>query len=116
MNISDFREYCLAKKGATESFPFDEKTLVFKVAKMFALTDIEGFKSVNLKCNPERAIELRETYQGIKPGFHMNKTHWNTVSIDSDVPEKLILELIDHSYDLIVNSLTKKQKNELSLG
>jgi predicted DNA-binding protein (MmcQ/YjbR family) len=116
MNISDFREYCLAKKGATESFPFDEKTLVFKVIKMFALTDIEGFKSVNLKCNPERAIELRETYQGIKPGFHMNKTHWNTVSIDSDVPEKLILELIDHSYDLIVNSLTKKQKNELSLG
>ena len=116
MNISDFREYCLAKKGATESFPFDEKTLVFKVIKMFALTDIEGFKSVNLKCNPERAIELRETYQGIKPGFHMNKTHWNTVSIDSDVPEKLILELIDHSYDLIVNSLTKKQNNELSLG
>ncbi len=116
MNISDFREYCLAKKGAIESFPFDEKTLVFKVIKMFALTDIEGFKSVNLKCNPERAIELRETYQGIKPGFHMNKTHWNTVSIDSDVPEKLILELIDHSYDLIVNSLTKKQKNELSLG
>ncbi len=116
MNISDFREYCLAKKGATESFPFDEKTLVFKVIKMFALTDIEGFKSVNLKCNPERAIELRETYQGIKPGFHMNKTHWNTVSIDSDVPEKLILELIDHSYDLIVNPLTKKQKNELSLG
>ena len=116
MNISDFREYCLAKKGATESFPFDEKTLVFKVIKMFALTDIEGFKSVNLKCNPERAIELRETYQGIKPGFHMNKTHWNTVSIDSDVPEKLILELIDHSYDLIVNSLTIKQKNELSLG
>ena len=116
MNISDFREYCLAKKGATESFPFDEKTLVFKVIKMFALTDVEGFKSVNLKCNPERAIELRETYQGIKPGFHMNKTHWNTVSIDSDVPEKLILELIDHSYDLIVNSLTKKQKNELSLG
>ena len=116
MNISDFQEYCLAKKGAIESFPFDEKTLVFKVIKMFALTDIEGFKSVNLKCNHERAIELRETYQGIKPGFHMNKTHWNTVSIDSDVPEKLILELIDHSYDLIVNSLTKKQKNELSLG
>lgn len=116
MNISDFRLYCLAKKGATESFPFDNKTLVFKVGKMFALTDIEEFDGINLKCDPEKAVELRETYQGIKPGFHMNRTHWNTVSIHSDVPEKLILELIDHSYDLVVKSLTKKQRNELSVG
>jgi len=114
MNISDFRDYCLSKKGATESFPFDEKTLVFKVGKMFALTDIEGFNSINLKCNPERAIDLRETFQGVAPGYHMNKTHWNTVSVNSDVPEKLILDLIDHSYELVFQSLTKKQRDELS--
>lgn len=116
MNISDFREYCLAKKGVTESFPFDNKTLVFKVGKMFALADIELFASLNLKCDPERAIDLRETYQGVHPGYHMNKTHWNTVSLGKDVPQKLILELIDHSYELVVNSLTKKQKDELSIG
>lgn len=116
MNISDFREYCLAKSGVTESFPFDSKTLVFKVGKMFALTDIELFESINLKCDPERAVDLRETYQGVIPGYHMNKAHWNTVSLQSDVPEGLILELIDHSYELVCNSLTKKQKNELSIG
>ena len=116
MNISDFRAYCLSKKGVTESFPFDEKTLVFKVVKMFALTDVEGFNSINLKCDPERAMELRESYQGVQPGYHMNKVHWNTVTIQSDVPEKLVLELIDHSYDLVVKSLTKKQRDELSLG
>ena len=116
MNISDFREYCLSKTGATESFPFDNKTLVFKVGKMFALCDIEQFSRINLKCDPEKSIELRETYQGVIPGYHMNKTHWNSVSVDSDVPEKLILELVDHSYELIVKSLTKKQRNELSVG
>ena len=116
MDIEQLREYCLSKMGATESFPFDNRTLVFKVGKMFALCDIEQFSSLNLKCDPEKAIELRETYQGIIPGYHMNKTHWNTVSVDSDVPEKLILELIDHSYELIVMSLTKKQRNELSVG
>ncbi len=116
MNIDDFREYCLSKLGATESFPFDNKTLVFKVGKMFALTDVEGFQSINLKCDPERALELRETFQGVIPGYHMNKTHWNTVSVNEDVPEKLILELIDHSYDLVFKSLTKKQRDELSFG
>lgn len=116
MDISDFRDYCLAKKGVTESFPFDEKTLVFKVGKMFALTDVEGFSKINLKCDPERAIDLRETYQGVTPGYHMNKVHWNSVSVNEDVPEQLILTLIDHSYELIVQSLTKKQRDELSLG
>lgn len=114
MNITDFRAYCLAKNGVTESFPFDQTTLVFKVAKMFALADIESFSSINLKCDPEWAIELRETYSGIQPGYHMNKKHWNTVAVNADVPEKLILELIDHSYDLVFNSLTKKQRDELS--
>lgn len=114
MNAEFFREYCLAKAGVTEGFPFDSKTLVFKVmGKMFALTDIDLFVSVNLKCDPEYASELRETFQGVKPGYHMSKVHWNTVSIASDVPEKLLLELVDQSYDLVVKSLTKRLRDEL---
>ncbi|MBI9054654.1 MAG: MmcQ/YjbR family DNA-binding protein [Bacteroidales bacterium] len=114
MNIEGFRNYCLSKKGTTEGFPFDETTLVFKVIKMFALTDIEGEFRVNLKCDPERTIKLREEYpEHIIPGYHMNKKHWNTIIVEGSVPEKLIYELIDHSYDLIFNSLTKKQKEEL---
>lgn len=117
MNIEEYRNYCLAKKEVTESFPFNESTLVFKVAgKMFALADIEKFEFVNLKCDPERAIELRETFQAVRPGYHMNKALWNSVYIESDLPEALFYELIDHSYDLIVASLTKKIRNELSLG
>ncbi len=114
MNIEEFREYCLSKKGVTESFPFDEQTLVFKAIKMFALTNIEGEFRVNLKCDPERAVQLREEYpDNILPGYHMSKKHWNTVIVEGSVPEKLIYELIDHSYHLIVHSLTKKQKQEL---
>ncbi len=114
MNIEAFREYCLAKPGVSEGFPFDEKTLVFKVmGKMFALTNVDLFQSVNLKCDPEYATELRETFQGVKPGYHMSKKHWNTISIESDVPDKLILELIDQSYELVVKSLTKRLRNEL---
>lgn len=117
MNVEEFRDYCLSKKGVTESFPFDRQTLVFKVGgKMFALSGIELFASINLKCDPERAVDLRETYNGVKPGYHMNKTHWNTVTVDSDVPEKLIIELIDHSYELIYNSLSKKIRDELQAG
>jgi predicted DNA-binding protein (MmcQ/YjbR family) len=116
MNIEEYRNYCIAKPGVTESFPFDETTLVFKVMnKMFALTGIELFASVNLKCDPEKAIELREEYEGIKPGFHMSKKHWNTVTIESDVDTELLFSLIDHSYELVVSKLTKKQKEELSL-
>lgn len=113
MNIEEFTTYCLEKAGVEDSFPFNETTLVFKVVKMFALTSIESFESINLKCDPDYAVELREKYMGISPGFHMNKTHWNTVRVNEDVPDQLIYELIDHSYHLIVKSLTKKQKLEL---
>lgn len=114
MNIEEFRDYCMKKKGATESFPFDETTLVFKAVKMFALTDVESEFRINLKCDPERAITLREEYPDyIIPGYHMSKKHWNTIIMHGNVPEKLIFELIDHSYELIVASLTKKQRAEL---
>ncbi|MGJ8665709.1 MAG: MmcQ/YjbR family DNA-binding protein [Patiriisocius sp.] len=111
MHVEEFREYCLEKKGVTESFPFDENTLVFKVmGKMFALCGLIRIPlQANLKCDPERAIELREEYDGrIIPGYHMSKTHWNTVMLQDNVPHPLLLELIDHSYDLVVASLTKK--------
>lgn len=116
MNIEEFREYCLAKKGVTESFPFDESTLVFKVmGKMFALSGLEHQPSkANLKCDPEKAILLREEYDGlITPGYHMSKVHWNTVELEMNIPHSLLLELIDHSYDLVVSKLTKKLKLEL---
>ena len=114
MNIEEYRTYCLSKQAVTESFPFDSNTLVFKVAnKMFALTDVDLFTSVNLKCDPEWAVQLREEYDGsILPGYHMNKTHWNTVVMDGSVGDKLVKELIDHSYELVVNSLPKKVKEE----
>ena len=114
MNIEDLRNYCLAKKGVTEHFPFDDKVLVFKVLnKIFVLANIENFDRFNVKCNPERAIELREMYQAIEPGYHMSKIHWNTVFVNRDLPQKLVLELIDHSYDLIVESLPKKLRQTL---
>jgi len=114
MNIEAFREYCLCKKGVTEDFPFDEKTLVFKVmGKMFALSGLERTPSqVNLKCDPDRGVLLREQFDGtIIPGYHMSKIHWNTLFIES-LPPKLVLELIDHSYNLIVAKFTKKLKAE----
>ena len=114
MNIEAFREYCIAKKGVTEEFPFDEVTLVFKVMnKMFAVAPLERIPSqVNLKCDPERAIALREEYDGIiMPGYHMSKVHWNTLYMEQ-LPQKLFMELIDHSYDLIVASLPKKVRAE----
>lgn len=114
MNIEEFRDYCIQKKGVTEHFPFDQNTLVFKVmGKMFALVDIETFDFINLKSDPEKAIELREKYQGIKPGYHMSKIHWNSVYMNSDVNDKLVFELVDESYRLIMNSLTRKLKEEL---
>lgn len=116
MNIEEFRDYCLFKKGVTESFPFDEETLVFKVmGKMFALCALERSPSqVNLKCDPERSIELRGVYDGlIFPGYHMSKLHWNTVLIEDNVPNDLLLELIDHSYQLVVNGLTKRVRADL---
>ncbi len=113
MHIEDFRNYCLSKKGVEETFPFDEVTLVFKVmGKMFALTGLEKPEfQVNLKCDPERAIELRERYEeAITDGYHMNKKHWNTVFFERDLEHSLLIELIDHSYDLVVSKLTKKDK------
>jgi predicted DNA-binding protein (MmcQ/YjbR family) len=108
MNIESLREYCLSKKGSTESFPFGETTLVFKVCdKMFALTSLDKDLSINLKCDPEKAIELREKYSFVIPGYHMNKTYWNSVLIDNSVPDHLIREWIDHSYNEVVNKLPK---------
>lgn len=117
MNIEEFRDYCLGKKGVTESFPFDSQTLVFKVmGKMYALCGLEHVPSrVNLKCDPDRSVELRAAYDGlITPGYHMSKLHWNTVVIEGNLPRDLLLELIDHSYNLVVASLTKKLKEELN--
>jgi predicted DNA-binding protein (MmcQ/YjbR family) len=118
MNLENFYEYCLSKKGVTEHFPFDQDTLVFKVGeKMFALSSLSKWEkqmpSVNLKCNPEYAQELREQYDDIQPAFHMSKVHWNTVVINSEVPEQFVQELIDDSYNLVFKSLTKKKQNEI---
>ncbi len=114
MNIEEFRDFCLSFQGATEGFPFDKNILVFKVmGKMFALVDIEMFESVNLKCDPERAVELRGQFQGIQAGWHMNKKHWNTIKFGVDVSEKLIQELVTHSYDLVVSKLPKYKQAEL---
>lgn len=116
MNIEFFRNYCLKKKGVTEEFPFDEETLVYKVmGKMFALTNLERFESINLKCDPELAIQLRESYDAVKPGYHMNKTHWNTITMDGSVSDKLVKEWIDLSYQLVVASLPKGKREELEL-
>ena len=114
MNIEEFRVYCLAKPAVTEEFPFDETTLVFKVAgKMFALTGLDDpeFK-VNLKCDPDRSVALREEYESIRPGWHMNKRHWNTIHVDGSFPDRLFIELIDHSYDLVVQGLPRKLRDQ----
>jgi predicted DNA-binding protein (MmcQ/YjbR family) len=118
MNLETYYEYCLSKKGVTEHFPFDENTLVFKVGgKMFALSSLNQWEkdepSVNLKCDPDRAQELRAQYDDIKPGYHMSKIHWNTILVNASVSDSLIKELIDHSYDLVFKSLTKKIQSEI---
>jgi predicted DNA-binding protein (MmcQ/YjbR family) len=118
MNIEQLRIYCISKKGVTEHFPFDVDTLVFKVMdKMFALVPLskweKGEKWLNLKCNPEKAVELRAEFEAIKPGYHMSKKHWNTITVNEDVTDKTVFDLIDHSYDLVVNGLTKKAQKEL---
>ncbi len=115
MHIEAFRDYCLGLKGVTEDFPFDEETLCFKVmGKIFALTDVDHFGSVNLKCEPDKALELRERYSAVKPGYHMNKKHWNTVLIDGSVPDNTLMEWIEHSYLMVVKTLTKKQQQHLA--
>jgi predicted DNA-binding protein (MmcQ/YjbR family) len=116
MNIEQIREYCLKKKGVTEEFPFDEDTLVFKVmGKIFLLASLETIPlQINLKCDPEKTIELREEYEAVQPGYHMNKKHWNTVAIDGSIPVSKIFDWIDDSYNLVVNSFSLKLKNELN--
>ena len=115
MNVEDISEYCLSKKGTSEDFPFDEETLVFKVmGKMFALIPLERIPfQINLKCDPELTIDLRERYEAVQPGFHMNKSHWNTILIDGSLRRDLILEWIDLSYDLVVSGLKKSEKEKL---
>lgn len=114
MDLESFQQFCLNLKGVTEEMPFGDTTLVYKVAgKMFALTGIETFSSINLKCDPEMAIELRERYQAVQPGYHMNKQHWNTILIDYSIPDKLLFEWTRNSYDLVVEKLPGKIKNAL---
>lgn len=116
MNIETFRKYCLNKPGVTEAFPFDESVLVFKVGgKIFALTDVDTFESVNLKCEPERAVVLRERYEAVRPGYHMNKKHWNTLLMDGSLPESFLRAEIDASYALVVAKLTASQKLSISI-
>lgn len=117
MNIEQIREYCLSKKAVTESFPFDEDTLVFKVAgKIFALISIsERPLKLNLKMNPEIINEWREQSEDVQPGYHMNKGHWNTVTTESSLPAEKIFWMIDHSYDEVISKLTRKAKNDFGL-
>jgi predicted DNA-binding protein (MmcQ/YjbR family) len=115
MDIEKLRIYCLSKKSATEDFPFDESTLTFKVKeKMFCLVNIDNPDSINLKCDPEKAVEFREEYEEIIPGFHMNKKYWNTVDIRGTLKDSFICEMIDGSFDLVVETLTRKLRLELN--
>jgi predicted DNA-binding protein (MmcQ/YjbR family) len=115
MRLDEILDHCLKKKGVEESFPFDANTLVLKVfGKMFLLTDIENPASLNLKCDPEKAIELREKYDSVLPGYHMNKQHWNTVMLNGTFSRNELFDWIDHSYDLVFNSLPKKVREQAS--
>lgn len=119
MQTFDFdsvRDRCLSKSHATEALPFDAFTLVFKVGdKVFAIANLDAFSGFSVKCDPDKAVELREQYQGVRPGFHLNKRHWNSVDADADVPHKLAMELLDHSYDMVVAGMTKKYRYEHGL-
>ncbi len=115
MDLETVREYCLNKKGVTESLPFDEDTPVYKVmGKIFLIANINPPVSINIKCDPEKAVELREHFSAVTPGYHMNKMHWNTILLENAIPNKFILEWIDDSYNLIVDGLKKTEKQKLS--
>ena len=115
MDIEAYRIYCLSKPGTTESLPFDNQTLVFKVAdKMFALTDVDLFTSINLKCDPEVAAQLREQHDAVQPGYHMSKKHWNTILMDGSVSDQLVKQWTDDSYQLVVNKLPKRLQETLA--
>ena len=114
MNIEEIRDYCLAKPGVTEDMPFGEDTLVFRVGeKLFLLTGLSQGDRFNVKCDPERAIELREQHTEVQPGYHMNKKHWNTVHTDGNLSRREIFDMIDHSYDLILKSLPKNIRGQI---
>ena len=115
MNIEQIREHCIKKKGVTEEFPFDEETLVFKVAgKIFLLASLESIPlRINLKCDPEKVIELREEYESVQPGYHMNKQHWNTIIIDGSFSTTKLFEWINDSYTLVFNKLKKSEQIRL---
>lgn len=115
MNIEELRNYCLSLQGAEETFPFDDVTMVMKVGgKLFAIIPLDEINTcISLKCDPEKAIELREKYNCVQPGYHLNKNHWNTVYISSEITSEQILEWINHSYNLIVASLPKKVRETL---
>lgn len=115
MNLESFRDHCLKQEGVTEEFPFGIDTLVFKVnGKMFALTNIESFESINLKSSPEDAVQLREQYPAVQPGYHMNKKHWNTVVMDGSIPDKLVKKWIDQSYNLVAKKASGNTKPKKS--
>lgn len=115
MDIEFLREYCLKKAGVSESLPFGEDTLVFKVGnKMFCLCSLKIPFTINLKSEPSKAIELREEYDEIKPGYHMNKKHWNTINLEGNLSNAFITKLIDDSYNLVFNNLTKKEQSKIS--
>lgn len=118
MVLGNFIDYCIQKQGVTEHFPFDNDTLVFKVSgKMFSLCSTSEFEYINLKCDPDKAVLLREEYpESVKPGWHMNKIHWNSVFVNKDLSDRKVLDLVDHSYQLIVNSLPKAQRLEFEKG
>jgi predicted DNA-binding protein (MmcQ/YjbR family) len=115
MDLETLRQYCLGKLAATESTPFGEDVLVFKVAgKIFALAPLDEVPaSANLKCDPDLALELRDRYEQVTPGYHMNKKHWNTVEIDSEIPDAEVRKMIDHSYKLVTKSLPKAERKKL---
>ena len=115
MHVDAFREYCLRKKGVTEATPFGPDNLVFKVAgKMFALLALDEVPAAaNLKCDPDRALELRDRFEQVRPGYHMNKKHWNTVELGTGIPETEVRQMIDHSYELVVRSLPRKTRERL---
>lgn len=114
MDAEQIREYCLSKAAVTEEFPFDDETLVFKVmGRIFALVALEGDLWVNLKCEPARALELRERFPAVTPGYHMNKKHWNTVYVDGSMSRDELTGLIDHSYDMVVAGLSRKLREQL---
>ncbi len=115
VNLDALRTYCLSKNGVTEDMPFGDDILVFRVkSKLFALTGLDALPlTVNLKCDPERALELRARYEAVQPGYHMNKKHWNTVLLDGSIPHDEVREMIDHSYDLVVRGLKKAEREEL---